>query len=422
MNWLSLAFRVLVGVLLCSLVGAMYGQALEGAFVALAAFVAYWLYQMQRVRRWLQDPDLPPPDIWGSWGELTSRIYAIQRTSRMTQQRLEASVRYLQDSFTSMRDGVVMVDAQGAIEWFNDAAQPLLGLRYPEDAGQSLTNLVRAPEFRRYFIAGDYTTPLQYLSGGETSRYLRVEVTHFGEGERLLFVRDVSAEVRMEQIRRDFVANVSHELRTPLTVISGYLGTFMENSSELPQRYLRPLRQMSQQAARMESMLKDLLLLSRIENDKREAKKELVDVRGLLQELREELGDAFPGRRIELDFQTDARVLGDYRELHSAVSNLVTNALKYSGERTPVQVSWSRADGECLLQVRDQGVGIDAELIPRLTERFFRVDDSRNSETGGTGLGLAIVKHVAQGHKARLQIESELGKGSCFTLAFPPGE
>jgi two-component system phosphate regulon sensor histidine kinase PhoR len=422
MNWLGLTVRVLVVVSLCTLVGAMYGHAMEGALVALVAFVAYWIYQMQRVRRWLRNPDTPPPEIWGTWGELTSRIYAIQRNSRVTQERLQANVRYLKDSFTSMRDGVVMVDANGAIEWFNDAAQPLLGLRFPEDAGQTLTNLVRGPEFKRYFLDGDYNTPLQYLSGGETSRHLRVEITHFGEGERLLFVRDVSSEVRMEQIRRDFVANVSHELRTPLTVISGYLGTFIENSSELPDRYLRPLRQMSQQAERMESMLKDLLLLSRIENEKRSGKKEQVDVRGLLQELRDELCDAFPGRRIELELHSDVKVLGDYRELYSAVSNLVTNALKYSEAPAPVQVSWSFDGDKCLLKVRDHGVGIEASMIPRLTERFFRVDDSRNSSTGGTGLGLAIVKHVAQAHDARLQIESELGKGSCFTLEFPPGE
>lgn len=422
MSWLGVALRVLVVVGTCAFFGALYGYALLGAAFGLFVFAAFWIYQMHLVLRWLQTPGKQPPGVWGIWGDLVSRVYTAQRTHEVTEERLEANVRYLQDSFTSMRDGVVMVDGSGAIEWFNQAAQPLLGLRYPEDAGRPLTNLVRSPEFNAYFLAVDYSAPLQYLSSGGTGLHLRVEITHFGEGERLLFIRDVSSEVRMEQIRRDFVANVSHELRTPLTVISGYLGTFIENSGELPERYRQPLRQMNQQADRMESLLKDLLWLSRIESEKREEKKEFVDIRGLLQELREELSDAFPGSRLELHLETSDKVLGDYRELYSAVSNLVTNAIKYSGKSGKVDISWRRSGEVCRLQVQDEGIGVDPAQIPRLTERFFRVDDSRNSVTGGTGLGLAIVKHVAEAHDAKLLIDSELGKGSVFTLEFHPGE
>ena len=333
---------------------------------------------------------------------------------------MQSSVEYLEDSFAAMRDGVLMVDKQGAIKWLNRAVEPLLGLRYPDDTGQTLTNLVRSPEFNEYFLARDYTKPLQYLSVGEgRAIYLRVDITRFGEGERLLFIRDVSSEVRMEKIRRDFVANVSHELRTPLTVISGYLSTFLENSQELPQRYVKPLEQMDQQAQRMENLLKDLLWLSRIESEQREDDRDLVDIRGLLQELRDELDEAYPEAQIVLDIETDDKVYGDYRQLYSAASNLAINAIKYSANNHPVTLGWKAQDDSLLLQVRDRGIGIDASHIPRLTERFYRVDDSRNSATGGTGLGLAIVKHVAVAHGASLRIESKLGVGSTFTLVFP---
>ena len=224
----------------------------------------------------------------------------------------------------------------------------------------------------------------------------------------------------MEKIRRDFVANVSHELRTPLTVISGYLSTFLENSQELPVRYVKPLEQMDQQAQRMENLLKDLLWLSRIESEKREDEREWVDIRGLLQELRDELDEAYPDTKIVLDIDAEDKVFGDYRQLYSAASNLAINAIKYSANGHPVTLGWTRTkDGRLLLQVRDRGIGIDASHIPRLTERFYRVDDSRNSATGGTGLGLAIVKHVAVAHGASLRIESKLGEGSTFTLEFP---
>jgi two-component system phosphate regulon sensor histidine kinase PhoR len=313
-----------------------------------------------------------------------------------------------------------MVDGLGAIKWLNSAVEPLLGLRYPEDTGQTLTNLVRAPEFNRYFLARDYTAPLQYLSdAGKEKAHLRVEITRFGEGERLLFIRDVSSAVRMEQMRRDFVANVSHELRTPLTVISGYLSTILDNSQELPPQYVKPLQQMGQQAQRMENMLKDLLWLSRIESGKPEESRELVDIRGLLQELRDELAEAYPDSAIVLDLASDRKIQGDYRQLYSAVSNLAINAIKYSPNGSPVTLGWHFQDGKCRLQVRDTGIGIDSLHIPRLTERFYRVDDSRNSATGGTGLGLAIVKHVAAAHGAHLQIDSKLGEGSTFTLVFP---
>lgn len=422
MSWAGTGSRIFLITALAVLLGWWYGHPLEAVVLVLGSIVAFWLFQMYRVQLWLQDPQQPPPDIYGIWGELIARIFSNQRKNRVIQEQLQTSVEYLQDSLSSMRDGVVMVDAFGAIKWMNRAVEPLLGLRYPEDTGQTFTNLVRTPEFNSYFLAGEYAEPLEYATTGDRKIHLRVEITYFGKGERLLFVRDVSTAVRMEQIRRDFVANVSHELRTPLTVISGYLSNFIASADKLPETYRRPLQQMSQQADRMESLLKDLLWLSRIESEQREEKHDQVNVRGLLQELCEELTDTHPEHSIKLKLECDCMVLGDYRELYSAVSNLITNAIKYSESQSPVEIRWGRKDDTCVLEVKDSGIGIDPMLIPRLTERFYRVDDSRNSATGGTGLGLAIVKHVAQAHGAQLQIQSKMGVGSSFTLIFPVGK
>ena len=257
------------------------------------------------------------------------------------------------------------------------------------------------------------------ITAGEMRRYLQLVVTRFAEGDTLLFVQDVTDRIRTEQMRRDFVGNVSHELRTPLTVITGYLGTFLDDPDSLPAPYVRAFEQMAGQADRMENLLKDLLWLSRIESEELHEKVEVVDVAALLDELQEEVSGIHPDRTFTLDISCRKQVPGDYRELYSAVSNLVLNAVKYSPEESPVLASWRKEGDDCLLSVTDQGIGIDQTHFPRLTERFYRVDDSRSSATGGTGLGLAIVKHVAAAHGAQLQIESQLGRGSTFTLVFP---
>lgn len=421
MTWLSAAVRICMMLLTAAAVGWYYGQPLAAVTIALAGLIILWLYQMYQVQRWLEQPGKPPPEVYGIWGDLLSRIYQLQKKGTEARARLQSTVDYLQDSFASMRDGVAIVDGQGGLKWFNESAQRLLGLR-PTDSGQSLMNLLRAPEFLQYFNRGDYSQPLQYRVGGDNGAYQRVEITRFGDGDRLLFIRDVTAEVRMERVRKDFVANVSHELRTPLTVISGYLGTFLGDSSRLEQRYIKPLQQMLQQAVRMENLLKDLLLLAKIESEQGLERRVPIDVCALLAELQDELRTAHPGRKIELALELDAghKVLGDYRELYSAVSNLVLNAIKYSPPDSVVTIAWRQVGVNYILEVKDRGLGIEARHIPRLTERFYRVEDSRASSTGGTGLGLAIVKHVAANHLLRLEITSEVGKGSVFSLVFEP--
>jgi two-component system phosphate regulon sensor histidine kinase PhoR len=420
MSWTAIFSRILLVVLPGVAIGWYFDQVLAGVSLALLAVLVFWLWQMQQLQRWLLDVSRPPPDLAGAWGEIVSRIYQSQQIARKERNRLQEMVDYLLDSFTSMRDGVVIVEDGGGIRWCNETAIRMLGLRHPEDIGRPVTSLVRQPAFTEYFNAGKFEEPLQFRTSGESSRHLQVIITHFAAGDRLLFVRDVTKLVKMEQTRRDFVGNVSHELRTPLTVITGYLDTILDDTANLPPAYRKPLQQMSQQAGRMESMLKDLLWLSRIESEELIAKREQVDMAGLLDELRDELGNVYPGREMKLEVESRYPVMGDYRELYSAVSNLVHNAFKYSADNTPVSVKWCQSGENYLLSVEDHGAGIDPAHFDRLTERFYRVDDSRSSSTGGTGLGLAIVKHVAVAHGARLEIESEPGKGSTFALRFPP--
>lgn len=418
--WLSEARRVLLLLAVAAIVGSLVDQLILCVAIAMLAILAHWLLQLWRIQEWLSQPETTPPEGHGIWGDIFDRIYHLRRKEKEGRAQLQATVDYLRDSFASMRDGTVMVDETGAIQWSNAAALALLGLRYPEDRGQALLNLVRIPEFHRYFLAADYSSGLLINIGADADLFLQIDVSYFGEGDRLIFARNVTDITRMEQMRRDFVGNVSHELRTPLTVISGYLDTMLDHADGIDSRFIKPLKQMSEQSERMESLLKDLLWLSRIESVRNIEKHEPVSIRGILEELREELSSTHSRCPIHLEIESDVQVLGDYRELHSAVSNLILNAIKYSDEGSIVTCQWSRQDQRCTLSIIDTGQGIAATHLPRLTERFYRVDDSRSSATGGTGLGLAIVKHVAVAHSAQLNIESVQGVGSNFSLIFPP--
>ncbi|TDG13892.1 phosphate regulon sensor histidine kinase PhoR [Seongchinamella unica] len=419
MEWFTALSRVLLVAAAGATLGWYFGDWLVGISLAMGAVLLFWSRQIWRLEQWLRDTSRPTPDLHGLWGDIVARIYKQQRQASTAQERLQSTIDYLLESFAAMRDGVVIVETNGAIRWCNEAAQRLLGLRYPDDVGQAITNLVREPDFINYLDVAEYAEPLVFESSGSTRSFLQLVVTSFAEGDTLLFIRDVSDRVRTEQMRRDFVGNVSHELRTPLTVISGYLDTILADTHLLPVPYVKALQQMSGQANRMELLLKDLLWLSRIETAERKEKSEWVDMGRLLGELQQEIGNLYPDNPLKLSVQCQDRVKGDYRELYSAVSNLVLNAYKYSPDGSEVFASWRKQGEDYRLDIRDRGIGIDASHFSRLTERFYRVDDSRSSTTGGTGLGLAIVKHVAAGHGAQLKIDSRLGEGSTFSLIFP---
>lgn len=418
-NWWRELLQVAAILVVAGLTGVFFEVFFPALLLAGLALGAYWFYQLRRAALWIRQPESEPPTARGVWGDIFDGIYHLQRHEREERDRLQTAVSYLRDSFAALNNATVIIDPAGNIEWCNDAARQLLGLEYPRDQGQALLNLIRIPSFHSYFSAADYSEPLYMESPHKATIKLLVEVTSFGRGSRLLFARDVTREERMEEMRRDFIANVSHELRTPLTVITGYLYTLTDSGLlDKDERWRKPLTQMQQQAQRMENLLRDLLWLSRLESapaDKTEHTP--VAVAEMLAEVRQECLNVHPDREINIEIDTDLPLQGDYRQLYSAVSNLVLNALKYS--EGPVQVNWWASERNLCLSVRDFGPGIEAVHLPRLTERFYRVEKSRSQQTGGTGLGLAIVKHILAGHDGYLEIESELGVGSCFSCLFP---
>lgn len=393
-------------------------------FLAALAYIGWTMFQLNRIQFWLEQGDnQAPPESAGLWGDVLDRIYRLQIAGQSERQRLRDEIAYLKDSLTSLADGAVMVDTDDNIEWCNRAAAKLLGLRYPEDRNQHLQNLIRTPEFVRYYEQEDYDKPLQMVSPYNNNYELQISVSYFGQGSRLLFARDITETNRLQRMRKDFVANVSHELRTPLTVISGYLQTLADSGSHILKdelRWRRALEQMLSQANRMENLVKDLIALSRLESVPETIDKTQVAVRALLESIAEEVRAATNGNRnITVECDDRWQLIGSADKLHSAFANLVMNAAKYSDDGGTIVIRWYRRKESLVLEVEDDGEGIEERHLPRLTERFYRVDNSRSIETGGTGLGLAIVKHILLRHQAELKIESSLGEGSTFSCIFP---
>ena len=403
------------------------GGALAG--LALASLVWFFLdlWRGMRVARWLRRDD-PGQELAmrGLWGEVADRA---RRALRSRELQMADSQRRLQDFLAAIQaspNGVVLLDVEGRIEWCNQTAATQLGIDAQRDMLQLIGNLVRDPDFAGYYAARDYGHDVVVTGRDSTSaRPVRISVQlhPYGEGRQLLLTRDITSLEQADTMRRDFVANVSHEIRTPLTVLTG----FVETMQTLPlsrDEQLRYLDMMGRQAHRMQTLVSDLLTLSRLEGSPPPAADEWTPVAVLLAQCEQEakaLGGTL-GKKQELRFEPapGAELAGAQSELHSALSNLVSNAVRYTGPGGSVDVAWQALpDGRAMFSVRDTGPGIAPEHVPRITERFYRIDRSRSRETGGTGLGLAIVKHVTQRHGAELKIDSTPGAGSTFTIVFP---
>lgn len=414
--------RLLLVVGLFAACGFVFQLPLLLTCIGLALYCMWSIVQLSRAVSWLYRKDsTDPPESIGLWGQVFDGIYNLQQRNRDERRRLQATIDHLRGSFLALSDAVIMVTAGGAIEWCNPAASRLLGLRYPDDRGQQLVNLLRDPQFIAYFDGEVYDDPLQLESPLSHECHLQYQITLFGQRNRIVFARDITKMHNMEQMRKDFIANVSHELRTPLTVISGYLETMMGSEEHFGPMWLKAIGQMQDQSYRMERLLKDLILLARLESVPL-SKEADVDVHKLLSTImktaQDSAGDQYDW---ELDCKDHWAIQGNYDEIYSAISNLVFNAVKYS-DGGLISISAAEVDSQLHISVRDSGCGIEPQHIPRLTERFYRVDSSRSKETGGTGLGLAIVKHVLMRHGGELNIASKYGKGSCFTCIFPTHE
>ena len=415
--------RLLLLVSVCLLLGLITGEYAWALVIGLAGYLGWHLQQLLRLHKWLRtrQGDEAPPDGYGLWGEVFDSIYHLQRRDQKVRGRLQAVIDRVQESTAALKDAVIMLDRDGNLEWWNIAAEKLLGLKTPQDSGQQITNLVRDPRFIEYFENHNYNEPLELPSPVSDRLRLQFHITQYGNREHLMLVRDITRLFQLEQMRKDFVANVSHELRTPLTVISGYLETLLDNVEDVNPRWLRALQQMQQQGGRMQNLLNDLLLLAKLEATDYPSDNQPVAVDLLLLSIKND-AQALSGERhhrISLEADPHLKLKGSETELRSAFSNLVFNAVKYTPDEGSIQIRWWGDEQGAHLSVQDSGLGIEAKHLPRLTERFYRVDSSRASNTGGTGLGLAIVKHVLLRHRARLDIASTLGKGSTFTCHFP---
>lgn len=401
---------------------------ISGDTAALALFVALLLIMLlnhlrhlARLSQWLADPRPEAlPDSSGLWEDVFTAFYHLLRRQRRSESRLTATLHDFRQAGMAMPDGLVIVDGRNQVEWCNPKAELHFGLDAVRDIGQLVTHLVRQPQFAEVLDAEGYAEPLTLRSARDGDLILSVLIVPYEANRKLIISRDVTDRERVETMRRDFVANVSHELRTPLTVIGGFLETIADMETPNPELIRRSVPMMSEQAKRMQTLVEDLLTLSRLESAGNPAREEPVNVPDIARALYHDALALSSGRhKVTLLLESAAWISGAEDELRSAFGNLVSNAIRYTPAGGEVRLSWKAHGDGVVFAVRDTGIGIAPQHVPRLTERFYRVDRGRSRETGGTGLGLAIVKHVVNRHAARLEVTSEPGQGSCFSVVFP---
>ncbi|MBO9883405.1 phosphate regulon sensor histidine kinase PhoR [Xanthomonas sp. D-109] len=419
--WLK-TLGTLAGMLLLALLVGWIGGHVWMALTLMSLGVMGWHYwRLRRVlRRLTARQRWEPPAGTGVWNELDRLLYRSQAEMRVRKRRLLDMLRAYRAAAAALPDAVVVVDRNSQrIQWFNEAAGSLLGLRHPGDLGAPVVERLQPMPLAHWLSAGRNAEPMLDMPSPVDERLrLNLRLIPYSEDHWLLVARDVSKLLQLEQVRRDFVANVSHELRTPLTVVHGYLD--MLDPEDFPDSGPM-IAEMRKQSQRMTQLVEDLLTLSRLESQEH-ANEESIAMAPMLATLRREAEAHSQGRhRIEVHDEADCDLVGSNKELHSAFSNLVTNAVRYTAAGGTIRITFAREGDGAVLSVRDSGYGIPAHHLPRITERFYRVSSSRSRESGGTGLGLSIVKHVLGLHQARLEIESEVGKGSTFSCHFGAG-
>ena len=434
-RWAFFALCMVVGGALGGWIGAREGVS-WGMLVGAAVWQLADSFFARRLLRWLRSEqsnetpllmDRAQPRLPAEWGDIADRIRRLLKNRDQLYKESQARLEEFLSALQASPNGVVLLDVEGRIEWCNQTAAQHFGFDARRDLQQHIANLVRVPAFSAYLTQGNFMLPVVIPGSFSTPArpvQLSVHVHGYGHHRKLLLSRDITAVEQAEAMRRDFVANVSHEIRTPLTVVSG----FIETLQTLPLKKLerdRYLEMMAQQSQRMQTLVNDLLTLSRLEGSPPPGVGEWTTLSSLFAQTEQEARAlsallAQQGHRLTFEPGVECELAGFQSEISSALSNLVTNAVRYTPENGLISVVWSvLADGRGEFRVKDSGPGIAPEHLPRLTERFYRVDRSRSRETGGTGLGLAIVKHVAQRHGAELHIASQTGQGSCFSIIFP---
>ncbi len=432
-----------------TVIGLAFG-AQAGLWVAVAALGCLLLIHVRYaslLATWLESPQLEDvPNGWGVWTHVFARLYRTRRATEQNERRLQDNEERFRRTISALPEGILLIDAALQIDWCNPVAEEHLGISLRADQGLRVTNLVRDPEFVGYMTAARFDQALIFQPMARPGLALEVRVIEFELARSILITRDITQRERVDAVRRDFIANVSHELRTPLTVVNGFLETLIDAQSDSDERRAAPsssraaagggrtatggatisgttrqhhLQLMHEQAQRMHRLVEDLLTLSQLESRETPVADEVVDLRELVSEVADEARALSLGRhRIDVEL-TPGLVRGSREELRSAFGNLVSNAVRYTPDAGAISLAWREDASGGRFEVADTGLGIAAEDIPRITERFYRVDKSRSRETGGTGLGLAIVKHVLLRHGGHLEVQSEIGRGSTFAAVLP---
>ena len=395
-----------------------------GILIGMSIYLIRHLVYIKKLAKWLSQSktNIDPPEGSGVWFSIFGQIYDLKKRNKSQKVKLAAALTRFQEAASAMPDAMVILTSEGKIEWFNQAAKRLIGLKSPQDVEQHITNLIRYPAFKEFIeIQHEADRDMEIVSPYDEALILQLRLAPYGKGKALLVARDITQVSRLEQVRRHFVANISHELRTPLTVLSGYMETLTVNKKAEDNPWYQPMQHMYAQTNRMQGIVKDLLLLTRLENYSESVIGSEVNVPELIEMLLEEarmLGHD-KTQALTADYDSNLKIDGRREDIQSAFSNLVSNAVRYTPKGGRIHIKWFCDGTGAHFVVEESGMGISNMDIPRLTERFFRVDEARSRETGGTGLGLAIVKHVLQRHDGRLSITSKLGKGSQFSCNFP---
>jgi two-component system phosphate regulon sensor histidine kinase PhoR len=417
--WIPALLRLIILLAISGLCWWIAGpiSGLAGAILLLVIQLYIQLSYLSQLSAWLDDSQSAKlPDGWGAWTDVFARLYRLRRDDERSQADLTEWLARFRQAMQLLPEGVAIMDDVLFLEWCNPAAERHLGLTLERDKGMRVTNLVRHPDFIDYIVLGRYEQPLTLSL---RDRKLVVQIIPFENRRQILVTHDATESARIEEMRRDFIANASHELRTPLTVIVGFLEIAMSTPDLDPASRQAHLTLMTEQGRRMQRLIEDMLTLSRLESVDYPLRPEQVHIGTVVQEVLEE-ARALSGGKHEVTASVDGPdIEGSADELRSAFGNLASNAVRYTPAGGKVHLSWQNGAAGPQFVVTDTGIGIDQHHIARLTERFYRVDKSRSRETQGTGLGLAIVKHVLLRHQATLTIKSEAGKGSSFIVSFP---
>lgn len=420
-TWLISVVKVAVFMTCCALLGLYINHLTLTLLFGVSGVLGLHYWRLYRLNYWLwHSKKISPPTSHGVWSHIYQGIYGANLKNRNKRKTLGEIIRRFRQGSEALPDAALIVDNSAEVTWCNRLARIELGIRWPEDMGQKVYDCINDKGFIEFFNANRFDQPVEIISPINSSKVFELRVVPYEDDHLMILIRDVTRLTQIEKMRKDFVANVSHELKTPLTVINGYLEMLPEDG-ELPAPMMKKaISEMRSQSARMQSLVEELLVLSRIEASTERAFEKMVNVPQLLWQIQAEAEALNRDRlhKIFFDISPILYVYGIESELRSAFSNLIFNAINYTPNHGVIEVQWYLQGDQAKFSVRDNGDGIAAEHIDRLTERFYRVDKARARTTGGSGLGLSIVKHVLSHHNSRLEIQSEVGKGSTFSCRF----